>query len=165
MTESEARHSGLIHLHALAVLEYAEITGLSDVYDQVSTLVAGNLVRPENLASDTFRELVSSVAPEDLEEVLKDFLVIARDKLDITPVEIISAVPLRDDQLYRLQNKLIRKTSKQLEITTIIDPTLLGGVRVLVGNSVIDCSVKRKLLDIKQAIYEGVYQSDDRAPQ
>ena len=162
---SEAYNSGLIHLHALAVLEYAEFSGLSNMYDQISTLVSGKSVRKDDLEPEELRQVVSQVAPEDLEAVFKDFLEIARQKLDVTPVEIISAVPLSEEQLSRLQGLLIRKTRKQLDITTTIDPTLLGGVRVLVDNSVIDCSVKRKLLDIKQAIYEGVYQSDDRAPQ
>ena len=165
MSEANADSGGLIHLRALAVLEYGEATGLSDVYDHISTLVTGNLVKPENLEPEGLRELLAPVAPADLEAVLVDFLETARDKLDITPVEIISAKPLSDEQLGRLQQRLIRMTRKQLDITSTIDPSLLGGVRVLVDDAVIDCSVKRKLLDIKQAIYEGVYQNDDRAPQ
>jgi len=155
----------LSHLNALALLVYAQAAGLSDIYDHVSMLLMEKRARIENLEPLEFRNLVSSLGADNLEELLEDFLKLARDRLDLTPVEIISAAPLSEEQLNKLQLKLVHMTRKQLIINATTDPSLLGGFRVLIDNSVIDCSVKRKLQDIKQAIYERVYQSDGRAPQ
>ena len=76
--------------------------------------------------------------------------------------EIISAVPLTGEQLYRLEVKLIRLLRKPIDISTTVDPSLLGGLRVIVDDMVIDHSVKRRLIDMKQAVYQGVYLNDGR---
>jgi len=146
------------HLHALAVLEYAQEWDLSEAYGQIWTIVAGNRISLENIEAESFRRELSMIPPDLFEETLRDFLEIARIKLDMVPVEIITAAPLSDDQLYRLQLEIIQKVHRQLDVKVTVDPSLLGGLRILVDNSVVDYSVKRKLNDIKQAIYEGVYQ-------
>ena len=155
---SETAQYKLSHLHALAILEYAQGWDLSAAYEQIWTIVAGKRVSLENIETDEFRAELSLIPPELFEEALVDFLEIAREKLDMIPVEIITAVPLSEDQLYRLQIEIIQKVHRQLDVTVTVDPSLLGGIRILVDNSVVDYSVKRKLQDIKQAIYEGVYQ-------
>lgn len=155
----------LTHLHALALLEFAESQGLSEVYQQVWLLVLSKKVKAENAGTPELKNILLQIPPDELEDVVMQFLDIARNKMESLPVEIISAMPLTKEQLYRLQVKLIQVMRKQLEIVTTVDPTLLGGIRILVDNAVIDYSVKRRLLDIKQAIYEEVYQSDGRTPQ
>jgi F-type H+-transporting ATPase subunit delta len=77
--------------------------------------------------------------------------------MHLVPVEVISAVPLTEQQLYDIEVRLIRMTRKQLDIRTTVDPSLLGGLRIIVDNTVIDQSIKRKLSDLKKAVYEGVY--------
>ena len=77
--------------------------------------------------------------------------------MDKLKAEVISAIPLTGDQLYRLEVKLIQLLRKEIEISATVDPSLLGGLRVIVGDVVIDHSVKRRLLDMKHAVYQGVY--------
>jgi len=152
--------SGLNRLHALAILEYAERRSLSDVYQRVWTLVSSGQVKVENVESGELRRILEHIPPGELEDVLKTFLELARGKMKALPVEIISAVPLTQEQLYKLQVRLIRLLRKQLDVTTSVDPSLLGGVRILVENAVIDYSVKRRLSDLKEVIYKGVYQAN-----
>ncbi|MCL2165770.1 MAG: ATP synthase F1 subunit delta [Clostridiales bacterium] len=148
----------MIHLHALSLLEYAERKGLTDVYQRIWALSRSGRVQAENAHTEELKELLQAVPEEDLENVLKHFLDIARGKMESLPVEIISAVPLSREQLYKIQVNLIRNLRKQLSVTTTVDPSLLGGIRIIVENAVIDHSVKRRLSDMKEAIYEGVYQ-------
>ena len=152
--------SGLNHLHALAVLEYAERRNLSEVYQRVWTLARGGQAKAEDAEPEELRKLLGHIPPGELDDVLKTFLELARGKMEALPVEIISAVPLTQEQLYKLQVRLIRLLRKQLDITTSVDPSLLGGVRILVENAVIDYSVKRRLSDLKEVIYKGVYQAN-----
>ncbi|MCL1848646.1 MAG: ATP synthase F1 subunit delta [Clostridiales bacterium] len=161
----EGKGISLIHLHALALLEYADTRELSDVFEQIWLLVWGKDVRAEKAETPELREVLALLPPEDLEAVLVEFLKLAHERMDAVPVEVISAQTLSQEQIARLQVKLIQTVRKQVEITNSVDPTLLGGFRILVEDSVIDFSVKRKLMDARQAIYEGVYQSDGRTPQ
>lgn len=147
----------LTRLHALALLDYGHYHGLPEVYQQVLALVLSGKVSAENAPDEELKKVLAQIPPGELEEVLLQFLELARKRMDRVPVEIISAVELSEEQLYKLEIKLIRLLRKQLDITTTVDPSLIGGVRILVENTVIDESIKRKLQDLKQAVYKEVY--------
>jgi len=76
-----------------------------------------------------------------------------------THVEAYSAVPLSGAQLRALERKLERMLGKQTDIVAEVDPSLLGGIRVVAGDAVYDDTIKRKLSDMKRSIYEGMRES------
>jgi len=71
-------------------------------------------------------------------------------------VEVYTAVPLSGAQLQSLEKKLSRMSGGQPDIVAAVDPSLLGGVRVVVDGNVLDDTIKRKLADMKRSIYEGM---------
>lgn len=60
-----------------------------------------------------------------------------------------TAVPLSDVELENLRAKLIQLTGKQISLDNIIDASVIGGIRLKVGDRVIDGSLKRRLEDLK----------------
>jgi F-type H+-transporting ATPase subunit delta len=66
--------------------------------------------------------------------------------------EIRSAVPLDDATIARLTEALSRTTGKTLEIRTVVDPSVVGGIIARVGDTVIDGSVAAKLESLRQAL-------------
>ena len=75
---------------------------------------------------------------------------------DSTRVEVYTAVPLSGEQLKALEKKLERMLGGQTDIVAQVDPSLLGGIRVVAGDAVYDDTIKRKLSDMKRSIYEGM---------
>ena len=65
---------------------------------------------------------------------------------------VYAATPLRDDQQVRLQNSLSARYGSAVTLNTVIDPTVLGGLRVQVADDVIDASVSARLADLRQRI-------------
>jgi F-type H+-transporting ATPase subunit delta len=59
--------------------------------------------------------------------------------------ELISAVPLSDDQIGKLKEQLSETVGKSISLSTSIDPDLLGGIVVRVGSRMIDASLRTKL--------------------
>ena len=63
----------------------------------------------------------------------------------VLEARIISALPINDEQtkqlVARLETKYQRKISAQVEI----DPQLIGGVKIMVGDKVIDATVRGRL--------------------
>jgi F-type H+-transporting ATPase subunit delta len=67
-------------------------------------------------------------------------------------VQVASAVPLPDDQQDRLRNELREAFHKEPVLETKIDPDLLGGMVVRVGDWVYDYSVRAQLETIRNQI-------------
>jgi len=69
-----------------------------------------------------------------------------------TKAEITSAAPLSDDEQEQLRRSLIATHGDGLIFSFQVDPTLLGGLRVRVGDRLIDNSVASRLAKLRESI-------------
>lgn len=69
-----------------------------------------------------------------------------------TKVLIRSTYPLELDLLREVESLLIKKIGKNLRFYIELDGSLLGGIQVIIGNKIIDGSVKRRLDDMKEKL-------------
>jgi F-type H+-transporting ATPase subunit delta len=69
-------------------------------------------------------------------------------------VRVKSAVPLPDDQRQRLEQELRAAFRREPILETRVDPDLLGGLVVQVGDWVYDGSVRSRLADIRNQLME-----------
>lgn len=66
--------------------------------------------------------------------------------------EVRSAVALDEATVARLSEALSRATGATLEVKTIVDPSVVGGIVARVGDTVIDGSIATKLDALRQAL-------------
>ena len=66
--------------------------------------------------------------------------------------EVVSAFPMSDAQLSSLMSVLEKKFGRKLNPTVTIDAQLIGGVRVTVGDEVLDHSVSARLEQMHTAL-------------
>lgn len=66
--------------------------------------------------------------------------------------EIRTAIPLEPATVERLTAALERTTGMSLEVRTVVDPTVVGGIVARVGDTVIDGSVAAKLDSLRNAL-------------
>ncbi len=59
--------------------------------------------------------------------------------------EVVSAMPLTEEQKQRLQETLNRRTGKNVEITYEIDPSLIGGMKVTVDSMLLEDTIRARL--------------------
>lgn len=141
-----------------ALLDYANDRGIERIYRQAQFFV-DNEVSVEDAPEGLQRILEKfSGEREDILPMLRAFMDAARKKMNLANAEVFTAVPLSAAQLKKLEAKLERAFHQQMEITATVDPSLLGGVRVIVDNTVVDDTIKRKLSSMKKSIYEGMSQ-------
>jgi F-type H+-transporting ATPase subunit delta len=63
----------------------------------------------------------------------------------VARAQIVSAFPLDGGELASLKAALEKRFGKRIEATVSVDPQLIGGARVTVGDTVIDASVRGEL--------------------
>lgn len=63
-----------------------------------------------------------------------------------------SATPLNDEQIGRLADALERRYGRPVDVQVGIDPELLGGLRVRVGDDLIDDTISRRLDDVRRRL-------------
>lgn len=66
--------------------------------------------------------------------------------------EVISAVPLTDEQQATVERQLTESAGQKVQIRTEVDPALLGGLIVRVGSRMIDASLRTKLHQLELAM-------------
>lgn len=84
-----------------------------------------------------------------LPEILATFEEVVRQRQGIAEAEISSAVELSAAQKKRLSQILERLTGKKVEAKFSLDPALLGGAVVRVGDTIYDGSVRNSLNEMR----------------
>jgi F-type H+-transporting ATPase subunit delta len=74
---------------------------------------------------------------------------IVADQAGFAVAIVTTANPIAITQLESLEKSLAHRYQRQLRINQIIDPTIVGGVRVQIGNDVIDGSISSRINDLR----------------
>ena len=64
----------------------------------------------------------------------------------IAKARITTAIPLKDAEQRELVSRLERESKRKLRATFAVDPTLIGGAKVQIGDHLIDSSIRAKLV-------------------
>jgi F-type H+-transporting ATPase subunit delta len=83
---------------------------------------------------------------------LDSFINMAHDHLRKATALVVSAVPLREEQISALAVLLSNKTSKQVNVEQKVDPTVIGGLYIQVDGYFIDRTLKTRLQEIRNSL-------------
>ena len=87
-----------------------------------------------------------------LSAVAAAFKRIAAEKRGAVAAEVVTAVPLTEAQSAGVAAALRQALGRSPEITTRVDPSILGGLRVKVGSRLFDASLRTRLDQMKFAL-------------
>lgn len=110
----------------------------------------GSRVSPTSL---NFLRLLIRKRREDLiDEVMREFRSLVAAQQNRVDAIATTANPLSPGQEERLTQSLQSMTGKTVSLTTNVDPAIVGGVVVRIGDSVIDGSVRGQLQRLEQQL-------------
>ncbi len=129
-------------------------------------------LRSPKLSGDQKSSLLLSVAGDRLGNGMRNFvhILVDADRVTLLPeiralfealrddaegvakATIESAMALSPEQTARFTTALEKRFGKRIEATVRVDPALIGGARITVGDTVIDGSVQAKLDAMAQAL-------------
>jgi F-type H+-transporting ATPase subunit delta len=145
---------------AATVLENAAVArGLSDptvaadLREQAITSGFGSKVSGPVL--NLLKLLVQRGRIEDLPRIAAEFRRLDNQRLGIAPARVVSAAPLEPAEVKALIARLEQMTGGQIELEQEVDPSLLGGLVVRVGDRLIDGSVRGRLERLRNQLVSG----------
>ena len=103
-------------------------------------------------ANNFVQMLVENGRVSLLPEIGEQFQVLKNADAGAADAEITSAFEISDAQVAQLVALLEKKFGRKLNPTVKVDPALIGGVRVVVGDEVLDTSVRAKLQQMHVAL-------------
>ncbi|HUJ09026.1 MAG TPA: ATP synthase F1 subunit delta [Verrucomicrobiae bacterium] len=115
----------------------------------LSELFQGRL---HSLVLNLFIILSDNDRTNRLPQIIEEFISLAAASRQQVTGEIISAIELDEATLGRLAAELSRITGKHVQLLQKVDPSILGGAIIKVGEQIIDASLRRKLEQIKEAL-------------
>jgi len=98
------------------------------------------------------RVLVENERLQVLPEIRDLFVALKNEHEGVKEANIVSAFPMDDATLKALVADLEARFKAKLNVTVSVDPELIGGVKIAVGDEVIDASVRGKLANMAAAL-------------
>ncbi len=179
-----ARPTTAARRYAEAAFELATRDGSHDVWqkdlDTAATFlsgddvmrVVGNPARPFAERRGVIDELIGSRVSKPARNLVT--LLSERGRLDLLPgiareyrrllqrqrgivtATVASAAPLTDDELAAVRARVERMSGSAVELETVIDESLIGGLTVRVGDRLLDASVRGRLERLRDQLVAGI---------
>ena len=131
--------------------QFADSPKVAD--EQVFELMASVAGTP---LSDSVKNLLRAVLDNGrltaLPEIAAQFHTLVNQGSGVSDASIYSAYPIDAAQLPEVVGALERRFGRRLNATVQLEPELIGGIRVVVGDEVLDTSVKARLAQMKSAL-------------
>jgi ATP synthase F1 delta subunit len=75
-----------------------------------------------------------------------------QEENQLLPVQITSAIELDESVTSRIGEEIGRQTGRKVELTSTVDPDVLGGIVLRVGNSILDASIRTRLERLRKQV-------------
>jgi len=73
-------------------------------------------------------------------------------EMKVLPVEITTAVPLDEATVASIGERIGRETGNRVQLTSVVDPDVVGGMVLRVGNLILDASIKSRLNQLRTQV-------------
>jgi F-type H+-transporting ATPase subunit delta len=133
------------------LLQFAQSPKVTDqqVFDVVADVAKAPL--PEN-GKNFLRTVIENGRLAALPEIASQFRALKNAQSGSSDAVVYSAFPIPASSLGEVADALEKRFGRKLNVTVREDPSLIGGIRVVVGDEVLDTSVKARLEQMKVAL-------------
>ena len=74
------------------------------------------------------------------------------EERDLLPVEVTSAVALDESTVESIGERIGEQTKRTVELSSKVDPDILGGIVLRVGNVILDASIRNRLEQLRKQV-------------
>ena len=171
--------------YSLALFELSEENNLlSQIEDQSSSILNlieqsedfSNLIKDPTTSQEDLLKVINTISENNkfeslfknflsfliqkrrfffIESILKSFIVICSRKRGELKAELKSAKELSNEEITKITEELTKNFSSKIKLNYKHDESLIGGLVVQVGSTMVDTSIKNKLQQIENRMIEA----------
>jgi F-type H+-transporting ATPase subunit delta len=174
MTESQVARRYAIALFRTAK-RIDQVDGIWDDMKAIADLLRKeaslkNFLEAPQILDQHKKELITTTFKNSISAALFSFLVLVLEKhrlayflamaeeferlvkedQGILPAHIATARPFDPDLASQLKEELEKNTGKRIEMIFVVEPEIIGGIIVILGNRIIDRSIRHQLDELKE---------------
>ena len=127
----------------------APSAGDAQVFDVITSVVKTPL---SDASKNLLRTVIANGRLSVLSEIAAQFHALVSERSGVSDAIVYSAFPIEPAQLAEVVTSLETRFKRKLNATVQVQPDLIGGIRVVVGDEVLDTSVKARLEQMKAAL-------------
>lgn len=121
----------------------------AQVFEVITSAVKTPL---SDVARNLLRVVVDNGRLAALPEIAAQFQALANARAGVSEATIYSAYPIDPGQLGEVVALLEKRFGRKLDASVVQEPALIGGIRVVVGDEVLDTSIKARLEQMRMAL-------------
>jgi F-type H+-transporting ATPase subunit delta len=87
--------------------------------------------------------------------IRRDYDELWREENKLLSVQVTSAVELDEEIVKNLGDRIAEQTDRKIDLTTTVEPDILGGIVLRVGNSILDASIRNRLEQLRRQVARG----------
>lgn len=129
-------------------LNHPQITA-DDKKKIIADSVGANLIP---ITKNLFMQLIDNKRQNELTNIYSEYSKLANEDRGIVEAEVRTISELGAQELDKLSQSLAKEYGKEIRLKNVIDPSIIGGVVINVGDKVYDGSLKTKLNVMKRTI-------------
>jgi F-type H+-transporting ATPase subunit delta len=103
-------------------------------------------------AKNLLRTVIDNGRLAALPEIAAQLHALVNGSSGTSDAVVYSAFPIEPQQLADVVVALERRFGRKLDASVVLDPKLIGGIKVVVGDEVLDTSIKARLEQMKAAL-------------
>ncbi len=106
----------------------------------------------EKIMANFLNLLVEKKRADILPEVAEEYQAMVDNEKNVSHGSVVSAIELREALQDKVRAALEKLTGKKVELTTSVDPSIIGGIIAKVGDLELDGSIRTQLASLKDSI-------------
>ena len=106
----------------------------------------------DDLVQNFLELLIENQRMTSVFKIRREFDALWDEENRLLPVRITSAMELDEKTVKQIGDQIAEQTNRKVELSADVDPDVLGGLVVRVGNTVLDASVRRRLESLRREV-------------
>ena len=90
-----------------------------------------------------------------IHRVRRDYEELWREANKLLPVQVTTAIELDEKIVKELGDRISEQTGQKVDLTASVQPDIIGGLVLRVGNSILDASIRNRLEQLRRQVARG----------